>query len=225
MAKRRARSSSTLKCGCVQQFGDGTAAIKLATNRPLVFIRDALSGWTKDDIWTWIKEGYLRWGDVCNLAPTRIMSDSDAKPSDIVHYITVANLGGGGVIADQMLPYNGGKQLVMRINSIVKFKPTDGPMQSGTVDPIRALGVHETGHFIGLQHFPTGDPREIMEPYIQQDIIQPQPTESAVARMWYGSPTTPPPVPPPTPGMLGTVTIDQARGLINAAGSWQFTRS
>lgn len=223
MAKRRARSSSTLKCGCVQQFGDGSPALKLPTNRPLVLIQDALTGFTRDEIWLWMKEGYDRWADVCNIKPTQIMDRSDANLDDVVQLVTVADLGGGGVLADMQLPYPGARVLMMRINTRIKWKATDGPMSSGTVDPIRTL-EHESGHFFGLQHFPTGAPKELMEPYIQQDIIRPQPTEAAVVRMWFGSPT--PPVPPgPTPPILGVVTIDQARGLINAAGSWQFTRS
>ena len=182
-------------CGCVEQFGDGSPALKLGTNRPLVYVQDALPGFSRDVIWSWLKEGHARWGAVCDWLADRIDDMSDAGPNDIVQLVTVADLGGGGVLADQMLPYSGGSVLRMRINSRIKWKATDGQMASGTVDPVRTL-CHETGHFQGHTHWPQGQPLELMEPYVQQTITRPQSTEGKMSASWFGQPVTPPPLPP-----------------------------
>ncbi len=187
------------RCNNREQMGDGTMMLKLPTNRPLVFVQDQLPGFSRDDIWLWLKEGYDRWGEVCDLVATRIHNLSDASSNSVVQVVTVADLGGGGVLADQMLPYPNARRLTMRINVRIKWKATDGPMPSGTIDPIRTL-EHETGHFMGHQHFPTGAPLELMEPYISQTIIRPQPTEAKVSAGWFGAPTAPiPPIPPTVP--------------------------
>lgn len=182
-------------CGCPEQLGDGTPSLKLQTNRPLVFVQDALPGHTKDTIWSWLEESHARWGAVCDWKATRIKNLNEAGQTDYVQLVTVADLGGGGVLADQVLPYPGGRVLRMRINSRIRWKATDGPMQGGTIDPVRTL-CHETGHFAGHQHWPVGAPPELMEPTISQAVINPQPTEARVSAGWFGTPTTQPPPPP-----------------------------
>lgn len=185
-------------CGCTEALGDGSPALKLGTNRPLVFVRDELPGHSRDVIWSWLKEAHARWGAVCDWKAERIMDLSDAGAQDIVHFVTVADLGGSGVLADQYLPYTGGKILRMRINQRIRWRATDGQMTGGYVDPIRTI-CHETGHFMGMSHFPVGSPVELMEPTISQNIIGPQPTEARVAAGWFGEPLTPvPPKPDPT---------------------------
>lgn len=197
-------------CGCPETFGDGTPALKLQTNRPLVFVRDPLPEHGVEEIWTWLDAAHKRWGSVCDWQARRIMDLSEAGPADYVQLVTVADLGGGGVLADQMLPYTGGRILRMRINSRIQWHATDGPMSGGTIDPVRTL-CHETGHFAGLAHFPTGAPVELMEPYIQQAITGPQPTEGKVSAGWFGQPVgTTPPTPPPDGVKLprsGTYTL------------------
>lgn len=173
-------------CGCTEQLGDGTPALKLPTNRPLVIVRDALPGHSQDEIWSWIEEAYRRWTEVCDFVPRRITAGQE-KPGDFVNLITVADLGGGGVLADQELPYSGGSVLRMRINSRINWVRTDGQMQGG-IDPVRTL-CHEIGHFQGHQHWPVGAPAELMEPTVSQTIIRPQPTEAKVSASWFGPPT------------------------------------
>lgn len=184
-----------LVCGNSAEFGDGTPALKLQTNRPLVYIRDELSGYSRDEIWSWLKEAHARWGTVCDWRAVRIDDLNDAGANDYVQLVTVADLGGGGVLADQMLPYNGGRTLKMRINARIMWKATDGRMGSA-VDPIRTL-CHETGHFMGHQHWPVGAPDELMEPTVSNTIIRPQPTEAKMSASWFGPPDG---NPPPTPG-------------------------
>lgn len=198
-------NSLPLFCGNIERFGDGTPALKLQTNRPLVYVQDALPNFNKDEIWSWLKEAFARWEAVCDFKATRIMDLQAAGQTDYVNVVTVEDLGGSGILADQMLPYQGGRILRMRINSRINWKATDGPMQGGTIDPIRTL-CHELGHFQGHSHWPVGTPLELMEPVIQQTIISPQPTEAAMSVSWFGRPTTtPPPLPPQPPLPPGTV--------------------
>ena len=177
-------------CGVVEQLGDGSPSLKLPTNRPLVLIQDALPNHSKDEIWSWMKEAHARWGAACDWQARRISDPAEISPNDYVNLITVADLGGSGVLADQMLPYASGQILRMRINSRISWRATDGPMQSGTIDPIRTL-CHEIGHFQGHVHWPEGAPPELMEPRVSQTIIGPQPTEGKVSAGWFGQPHTP----------------------------------
>ena len=186
-------------CGCVEQFGDGSPALKLPTNRPLVFVQDALPVHDRDEIWEWLKEAHARWSKVCDWQVRRIMDLSEALPTDVVHLVTVADLGGSGVLADQMLPYSGGRVLKMRINIRRQWSVTDGPMHGNAVDPVRTL-CHEIGHFMGHSHWPVGAPSELMEPTLSQTVIRPQPTEAAMSASWFGAPVTP--QPPPGEDML-----------------------
>ena len=183
-------------CGNPETLGDGSPALKLQTNRPKVLIRDALPGYTQNDIWGWLNEAHARWSSVCDWKATRIYDLTEMGPSDYVQLVTVADLGSGGVLADQMLPYTGGQILTNRINSRIRWKSTDGPMQSGTVDPIRTE-THEIGHFQGHAHWPVGAPPELMEPTISNTVLRPQPTESRVSVGWFGEPL---PIAPPGGG-------------------------
>lgn len=186
-------------CGVQEEFGDGSPTLKLPTNRPLVLVRDPLPQHPVEEIWEWVEEAYRRWTAVCDLVPKRIFDLTEAGPNDVVNLITVADLGGGGVLADQMLPYQGGRTLRMRINSRIKWQATDGQMVGGTIDPRRTL-CHEIGHFLGHSHWPVGAPAELMEPTVSQKIISPQPTEAKVSAGWFGAvPLPKPPQPGPQP--------------------------
>lgn len=198
-------------------LGDGTPALKLPTNRPLVLVRDPLPGWDRDAIWGWLDEAYnRRWGAVCDLRARRIFDLAEAGPADVVNLVTVADLGGGGVLADQMLPYTNARVLVMRINSRIKFVPTDGQMASGTIDPVRMI-THEGGHFLGFQHLSTALPRDLMEPYILQEVIRPQAAEAKTALGWFGPPVTLPPVPPTDPCAAYKVALAEIQALAGRA--------
>lgn len=201
-------------CGCVEQFGDGTPALKLGTNRPLVFVQDALPGFSRDDVWAWLREAHARWGAVCDWKATRIMDLSEAGPTDFVNLVTVADLGGRGVLADQMLPYTGGNVLRMRINNRIQWRATDGQMTGGLIDPIRTL-CHEIGHFQGHQHWPVGAPAELMEPTVSQTIIGPQSTEGKVSAGWFGNPVV-----TPTPGGKGRVEFDLDARKVYVPAGW-----
>lgn len=214
-------------CGCVEQFGDGTPALKLATNRPLVLVRDALPDHSRDEIWAWMQEAHARWSAVCDWQAKRIHDLSEAGPNDIVQLVTVADLGGrtngGQVLADQVMPYAGGRVLRMRINSRVKWVRTDGPMHDG-VDPARTL-CHESGHFQGHSHWQVGAPPELMEPTVSQAIIRPQPTEAKVSAGWFGPPVAHPvpPQQPGTPPSLPPAAVTVTFSTAVAAGTYTLT--
>ncbi len=200
-------------CGCVEQFGDGTPALKLATNRPLVFVQDALPGFDQDAIWSWFNEAYnKRWASVCDWQAKRIRDMSEAGATDYVNLITVADLGGSGVLADQMLPYSGGRVLRMRLNNRIQWRPHDDAGQG--IDPVRVI-VHEGGHFMGHAHWPVGQPTEIMEPTYNRNIITPQQTEGRVSASWFGLPVAEPGPTPPQPPSGGTI-------ILPVSGSYRF---
>src|SRR5262245_18194260 len=129
---------TTPHCSNPEQLGDGTATLKLETNRPLVLVRDRLPQHGVGVIWEWTRTAYSRWTAVANVEPKRIFAMTEATSADVVQLVTVANLGSGRVLADQMLPYPGGNVLTMRINTVIRWNPTDGPMQQG-IDPVRTL--------------------------------------------------------------------------------------
>jgi hypothetical protein len=188
-------------CGNPEALGDGTPALKLPTNRPLVYVQSAPPGQTLDAVWMWLREAHARWSEVCDWKATRVMDLSDAGQGEYVQLVQAADLGGGGVLADQVLPYNGGRVLRMRLNSRVRWRPTDLSMSGGAIDPIRTI-CHEIGHFQGMSHFPVGAPAELMEPSVSNTIIRPQPTEARVAAGWFGQPRPvepDEPTPPPNP--------------------------
>lgn len=191
-------------CGVVEQYQTRdkamTAEARLGTKRPLVFIQDALPGWSKDATATAYMDAASRWTAGADIAWTLITDMAQAGPSNIVNRVSVADLGGGGVLADQMLP-SGQRILQMRMNSRISWVKTDGSMPGGKVDAVRVF-AHEIGHFIGHEHWPRGAPPELMEPFISDTIIKPQATELAVTVNWFGPPVPvpgPDPTPTPTP--------------------------
>lgn len=187
-------------CGVEAALGDGkTPALKLQTNRPLFYVKDALPGFGVDAIAEWYEEAFSRWSAVADIKTRRITDLAEASAQDVVNVITVANLP-AGVLADQQLPAPGLTRPVMRLSKLVTWKRSDGEMggagMGGWIDPVRTL-CHEQGHFIGHQHFPEGLPPELMEPFISDEVIAPQPTEARVTAGWFGDAV--PPDGPPSP--------------------------
>ncbi len=211
--------SELMVCGCIEQFGDGAPALKVGTNRPLVLIQGSMNGITQDEVWAWLREAHARWGSVCDWQATRIRDIQEAAQDSVIQLVTFADLGAGGVLADQVLPYQGGQVLRMRINVRINWRATDGQMSAGTVDPIRTI-CHETGHFQGHTHLPQGAPLELMEPIIQQAIIAPQPTEAQMSAYWFGKPQSQPPPTPQPPGSPHTLVFQG--GMLTFSGQGTF---
>lgn len=193
------------------------AEVKLQTNRPLYLIKEPLPGKSRDETAELYERAFKRWGKA-DIKTRRITDQAEAGPNDVVNLITAADLGGGGVLADQMLPNGSEKILQMRMNTRIKWMVTDSAMSDG-IDPVRVF-CHEQGHFLGHEHWPKGPPAELMEPFISDDIIAPQPTEVAVTIGWFGKTgePDPPPPPPPQPKPCGTIN-DCLKSLTNALQS------
>ena len=97
------------------------------------------------------------------------------------------------------------------------FTGLGGPVLGGTIDPVRTI-CHETGHFQGHQHWPSGAPPELMEPVITQTTIGPQPTEGKVSAGWFGAPVVEQP-PGPQPGG-NQILLDLVRRVVTAPAGW-----
>lgn len=176
-------------CGVAAMFGDGSGTPKLPTNRP-TFRYDGgpIGGFSVADIEQLLLDsfngegGWDDWADV--------LLDKHTNPkTNPTNIVILHDLGTGGVLADQQLPF-GNPPYRMRINNRVNWN------QLLLTKTLR----HEHGHFIGLSHWPTGAPKELMEPAISE-IVNVQPTEGMFAAKLYGEPK-----PKPTGTPSGKIT-------------------
>jgi hypothetical protein len=194
-------------CGCPESFGAGTAQVKLPTSRVTFFVRDVPPGIARADFEALHMESWQRWARVIG-----ITVDKHANPkTDTTQIVTVADLDGpNGVLADQMLPYGAGVNLVMRIDRVGPWYWATGDQPPANQINGVAVLTHENGHCLGLQHLdPQGDP-DLMNPTYSPRIFLPQEDDISYGRKLYGPPiATPPPPPPPPGGKPITVTVEQ----------------
>lgn len=188
----RMMSESPIRfCWNPEQFGDGTAALRLDTNRPTWWLRDELPWMPRAALESKIQEALDEWKHVADVDCKRATSEAMAR-----WVITVARLDGpGGVLADMQLP--GPRQQFMRIDM----------SESALSHLLVPILTHEFGHAYGLQHFPSSPPPELMEPTLNPKITTPQATESALMVQWYGKPITQPTPAPSPAGLTCTVRL------------------
>lgn len=193
-------------CRNAEQFGDGTAALKLDNNRPTWWLRDELPWLNRSRFEETIQESLDLWRAVADVDCRRAPSEAAAK-----FVITTARIDGpGSVLADMQLP--GPRQQFMRVDVA----------ESALIDLVVVILCHEFGHAYGLQHFPSTPPAELMEPRLNQQVTRPQATEAALMVQWYGTPK-PVVIPPVTPGTIPAsfpvrISVDAYGGVYEAAG-------
>lgn len=192
-------------CNNPEQFGDGTAALKLDTNRPTWWLRDELPWMKRTTLEDKIQEALDCWKAVADADCRRAINEANAR-----WVVTVTRMDGpGGVLADMQLP--GPRQQFMRLDV----------SESALLELYVPILTHEFGHAWGLQHFPSNPPPELMEPTLNPKVTKPQATESALMVQWYGQPR---PVVVPTPSNTPDsfplrIEIDAYGGTYTAAGT------
>lgn len=188
-------------CGITAQFGEGAITYKLANQRPSFYVQDAPPHITRNDLIAACVEAFGRWSAVCDV----VFSPTDDPDAAQFLIFTHQFDGPSGVLADCALPSPGMRQQELRIDPSERWVISDNP-PAGALDLLAVL-CHEIGHGIGLQHFPSGPPPELMEPIYNAAIVRPQATEAAYAAKLYGLPQTQTP-PTPVPPIGDSIGID-----------------
>lgn len=188
-------------CGITAQFGEGAITYKLANQRPKFCVQATPPHITREQLIAACMEAFGRWSAVCDVvfAPT-----DDANAAQFLVFTHPFD-GPSGVLADCALPSPGMRQQEMRIDPSERWVISDNP-PPGSLDLLAVL-CHEIGHGIGLQHFPSGPPPELMEPVYNASIVRPQATEAAYASKLYGPPQTQP-TPTPVPPLGDSIGVD-----------------
>jgi hypothetical protein len=164
-------------CGVRAMFGEANATSpKLPTNRPTFrYDGGALGIFSPADIEDLLLDAFNGKGGWSDWADLKLSKHPNTK-TDPTNIVILANLGNTGVLADQMLPY-GAPPYQMRINTRVVWK----------AGMLRTVLRHEFGHMGGLNHWPPGGAKELMEPSIS-DVTDVQPTEGSFIAKIYGEP-------------------------------------
>ncbi len=189
---------------CAQrgQFGDGAITYKLANQRPLFYVQNTPPNIARDPFIAACLEAFGRWSAVCDV---RFAPTNDQNAAQFVIFTHQFD-GPSGILADCEFPSPGLRPQSIRIDPTERWQITDNP-SPGYISLLAVL-CHEMGHGLGLQHFPSGPPPELMEPVLSS-IVRPQVTESAYAAKLYGQPQATPGTPPATTGKPVNVTVEQ----------------
>ncbi len=188
-----------------EQFAVGEVVRKMPTNRPTYVLEADLPGVTRQQLSEWCAFAFSFWAEACDLEFREVASRTQAN-----FRITHHQFGDGpfGVLADCQLPY-GGQQL-MRLDIATKWVASVNPPQ-GAIDIVAVL-AHEMGHGIGLSHFPTGGPPDLMEPSYRAGLRKPQSAEREYVRKLYGEPKVSQPVPTPVAPLGDSLGVDLVIG-------------
>ncbi len=192
-------------CRNPEQFGDGSAMLRMDTNRPTWWLRDELPWMKRSILEERIQESLDNWRAVADVDCRRAINEANAR-----WVITTARIdGAGGILADMQMP--GPRQQFMRLDVA----------ESALMELLVTILTHEFGHAWGLLHFPSGPPAELMEATLNRSVLKPQATEAALMVQMFGQPR---PVVVPTPDNTPAsfpvrIEIDAYGGTYVAAGT------
>jgi len=169
-------------CRNTEQFGDGSPALKMHTNRPKVWFAASLPGMPLAKLKEIFFRGVNKWALVANVLAI------DAKSQGEADWIIVPSRidGKNGVLADMMLP--GPRPQYMRLDVA----------ENASEDQLEQTCMHEGGHGYGLFHTPAGPPPEVMDPSLNMSVRTPQAAEAKLMESMYGAPVVAPPSAPPS---------------------------
>ena len=173
------------ECLNPEQFGDGTAAYIMRTNRPTWWLEDELPWMPRPKLEEVVQAGCDGWSPHFDVKATR------AKDRQSAHWLfQVRQIDGkGNTLAQAQLPNPSLTQQWCQIDAA----------ESALAEWLTLILMHEIGHLLGFQHFPMGAPPELMEPQLNTAIRGPQPTEAALGVKWFGPPLVTVPAPAPVP--------------------------
>ncbi len=142
-----------------------------------------------------IAESFASWQSVCGL-----QFYEATGPVDIV--LTTGPIDrAGGVLAWSELPDGSERQLTQRYDTRDRFVVATRP-GPGQIDLV-AVGSHEIGHALGLEHAPNGSP-DLMAPIYEPGRRFPQPGDIERIQRLYGKPV---PADVPPSGPAGPIVI------------------
>lgn len=190
-------------CGMREQFGEGAITYKLSNQRPTFYVQDSPPHIQRDQLVAACIDAFGRWSNVCDVIFVPTNDSSAAQFLIFTHQFD----GPSGILADCEFPSPGLRQQSMRIDPTERWQISDNPA-SGYLDLLAVL-CHEMGHGIGLAHFPSGPPAELMEPIYTPSVVRPMQTEAAYAAKLYGLPQTKiPPTPPASPPLGDSLGLE-----------------
>jgi len=191
MARPATYEAPLRRCRNTENFGDGSPALRLQTNRPKVWFAASLPGMPLAKLKEIFFRGVNKWALVANVLAVEAESQNEAD------WIIVPSRmdGKNGVLADMMMP--GPHPQYMRLDVA----------ENASEDQLEQTCLHEGGHGYGLFHTPAGPPAEVMDPSLNMSVRTPQAAEAKLMESMYGAPMLPAPPKPPSTGSVLTCVV------------------
>jgi hypothetical protein len=183
MAHPATYENTAVRCRNTEQFGDGSPALRLQTNRPKVWFAATLPGMPMASLKEIFFRGVNKWSLVANVKAVEAANQAEADWIIVPSRIDGKN----GVLADMMMP--GPRPQYMRLDVA----------ENASEDQLEQTCMHEGGHGYGLFHTPAGPPAEVMDPSLNMSVRTPQAAEAKLMESMYGAPMQPKPTPQPDP--------------------------
>jgi predicted Zn-dependent protease len=164
--------------------GDGFIR-KLETNEVLYFIEKVPESIKPEVYSKACAEAFGMWSKVCNLRFIQVPRIEDA-----ILVVTMKEIPkkvmGKYVLGKASYPNDIGEMQYIWLNSLRRWTVSASPYV-GLMD-VRHTLRHESGHTIGLEHAPDGQPDEIMDRRVHKDLFKPSRREVNLVVKMYGPP-------------------------------------